>query len=57
MLIREKPKSILMTSHDIMLLLYPVISSHRDLVSASLKHVYNHLTKVDDVIMKNLIRK
>ena len=44
-----------MPSQDIMLLTYPEISSHRDLVSASFKHFTLISTKVD-VTIKNLIR-
>ena len=41
-----------------MLLIYPVISSREDLVSASFKHVYNlFLIKTDDVRVYNLIKR
>ena len=40
MLSDEKAKSILMPSQDIMLLLYSVFRTHRDLVSASFKCVH-----------------
>ena len=47
-----------MSSQDIMLLIYPVISSHEDLVSDSFKHVYNlFLIKTDDVRVYNLIKR
>ena len=42
----EKTKSILISSQDIMLLLYPLISSRGVLVSASFKHVYDFFIKV-----------
>ena len=40
MLCKGKTKSLLIPSEDTALLLYPVISSCRDLVSAPFKHVY-----------------
>ena len=39
MLFKGKTKSLLISSQDIALLLYPVINSCRDLVSAQFKHV------------------
>ena len=44
-----------MPSQNIAILLYPVITSRRDLVSASSKYVYNFLIKFD-VTVSNLIR-
>ena len=41
--------TMLMSSQDVTLLLYNVISSRRDLVLVSFKHVYNYLIKLDDV--------
>ena len=43
MLSEEKSKSVLMPSQDIMLFLYPVINSRRDLVSTSFKYFYKIL--------------
>ena len=40
---------MLMPSQDVTLLLHNVISSRRDLVLVSFKHVYNYLIKLDDV--------
>ena len=37
-----------MPTQDITLLLYPVISSGGDLVSASFRYVYKFLLKIDD---------
>ena len=45
MLSEEKTKSIPVLPPGIALFLYPVISSRRDLVSVSFKHVYNFLSK------------
>ena len=45
MLSEEKTKSISVPTKGITLLLYPVISSRRDLVSASFKCVYSFLNK------------
>ena len=41
MLSEEMTKSLLMPSQDTTLLLYPVMSSHKDLVSESFRHVHN----------------
>ena len=58
MLFKGKTKSLLISSQDIALLLYPVISSCRDLVSAQFKYVYTLiLLKICDVTIENLIRK
>ena len=46
-----------MPSQDIKLLLYLVISSRGDLVSALFKHFYKFLIKMDDVTNLNLIRR
>ena len=46
---KNRNSSIIMLSQDITLLLYPVVSSRGDLVSALLKHVYDFLIKIDDV--------
>ena len=45
MLSEEKTKSIPVSPTGIALFLYPVMSSRRDLVSVSFKHVYNFLSK------------
>lgn len=47
MLCEEETKSVLLQLHDITLLLFPMINRHKDLVSASLKHVYNFCVKTD----------
>lgn len=46
-LCEEETKSVLLPLHDITLLLFPMINRHKDLVSASLKHVYNFCVKTD----------
>ena len=46
-----------MPSQDITLLLYSVISSRGNQLSALSKHVYNFLMKIDDVTIQNLIRR
>ena len=40
MLSEEMTESLLMSSQDTTLLLYPVISSHRDLVPAAFRHIH-----------------
>ena len=50
-----------MSSQDVTLLLYLVVNSHGDLVSASFKHVYNfsykHVYKINDLTIINLRRR
>ena len=46
-----------MPSQDVRLLLYSVIDSRGDLVSASFKQVYKFLIKIDGVKIYNLIRR
>ena len=37
-------------------MLFPIINRHQDLVSASLEHVYYFSVKIDDIMIKSLIR-
>ena len=52
----EKSKSILMPLKHVMLLLYPVISSCKDLFLITSKHVYPFFVKLDAVTISYLIR-
>ena len=48
-------KIILVQLQGIKLLLYPAISTHRDLVLGSFKEVYNFDSECCDITIKNLI--
>ena len=57
MLSEEKSKPVLMPSQDIMLFLYPVINSRRDLVSTSFKYFYKILFTQSTFLKKKKNRK
>ena len=49
-------KSVLLPLQDITLIALSIINRHQDLVSASLEHVYYFSVKIDDIMIKSLIR-
>ena len=56
-MIKERNTSIILSSQNIKLLLYPVISSRRNLNSTTFKHDFITSIKVDGVKIENLIRE